>query len=170
MMGPDRPNVALRPMLPADAAALAAIYVSSIEELTGEDYDINQQSAWAARGDDPEEFGRELQGWLTLVATIEGEPAGFGSLKGTGQIEMLYVHPAAVGQGVASVLCDALERLAAARKAALVTVDASDTAQGFFAKRGYQARIRKTLQLGEEWLGTTAMEKSLVASPALKTH
>ena len=169
-MAPDRPSVALRPMLPADAAALAAIYVGSIEELTGEDYDINQQSAWAARGDDPEVFARELQGWLTLVATIEGEPAGFASLKGTGHIEMLYVHPAAVGQGVASVLCDALERLAAARKATLMTVDSSDTAQGFFAKRGYQAKIRKTLQLGDEWLGTTAMEKNLTASTAPQTH
>ena len=50
---------------------------------------------------------------------------------------MLYVHPGAAGQGVASMLCDALEKLAGGRGAKSLTVDASDNAAEFFAKRGY---------------------------------
>ena len=46
-----------------------------------------------------------------------GSPVGFASLKGAEHIDMLYVHPAAAGHGVGSMLIDALEKLAAARGA-----------------------------------------------------
>jgi putative acetyltransferase len=73
---------------------------------------------------------------------------------------MLYVHPAATGQGAAKMLCDALEKLAGARGAKELTVDASDTARGFFEKRGYTAKSRNTVSLNGEWLATTTMLKS----------
>ena len=74
---------------------------------------------------------------------------------------MLYVHPAAAGQGAAAMLCDALEKLAAARGAKELTVEASDTASGFFEKRGFSARTRNTVTLGGEWLANTTMIKPL---------
>ena len=40
-------KAALRPFLPADTPMLAAIFVASIEELTGDDYSEAQQEAWA---------------------------------------------------------------------------------------------------------------------------
>ena len=58
---------------------------------------------------------------------------------------MLYVHPAAAGQGAGTMLCDALEKLAAARGAKELTVDASDTARGFFERRGFVAQSRNTV-------------------------
>ena len=53
-------------------------------------------------------FARGLSDNLTLVATLNGGPAGFASLKGTDNLHMLYVHPAAAGHGVATLLVDAL--------------------------------------------------------------
>src|SRR5690625_6357624 len=47
------------------------------------------------------------------------------SLKGNDQIDMLYVHPSAAGQGVGATLCDALEKLAGARGTTGLRVDAS---------------------------------------------
>src|SRR4051794_2876806 len=111
-MGQALPKPALRPMLPADVPLLAAIFVSSVEELTGDDYNEEQQQAWAGAADDEEAFGRRLAGQLTLVATLQSSPVGFASLKGADHIDLVYVHPGAVGQGVASMLCDALEKLA----------------------------------------------------------
>ena len=157
----DRPVVTLRPMLPDDDVVLAGIFVASIEELTGDDYDVRQQAAWSALADDEAAFGQRLSGLLTLVALLEGAPAGFAALKEPDQIEMLYVGPNAVGQGVAATLCDALERIAKARGASTLNVQASDTAQGFFAHRGYQSKQRGTVALGDEWLGRTLMTKSL---------
>jgi putative acetyltransferase len=76
---------------------------------------------------------------------------------------MLYVHPSATGQGVASMLCDALEKLAGGRGAKRLTVDASDNAQPFFAKRGYVATQRNTVTINGEWLANTTMQKTLGA-------
>ena len=86
---------------------------------------------------------------------------GFASLADNTRLDMLYVHPAAAGQGAAAMLCDALEKLAAARGAKELTADASDFAIGFFEKRGYSAKSRNTVVLGGEWLANTTMIKSL---------
>ena len=160
-MGQALPKPALRPFLAADVPILAAIFVAAIEELTGDDYSEAQQEAWAAAADDEEQFGKQLAGQLTLIATIQNSPVGFASLKGPDHIEMLYVHPSVAGQGVASLLCDALEKLAGGRGAKNLTVDASDTAVDFFTKRGYVAKQRNTVTVNGEWLANTTMQKAL---------
>jgi putative acetyltransferase len=159
-MGQAFPKPALRPFLPADTVVLAEIFRASVEELTGDDYTEAQQASWAAIADG-EEFAARLAGKLTLVATIASAPVGFISLKGTDHVDMLYVHPGVVRQGVATALYDALERLAAARGAKLLTVDASDTARPFFEHLGFDARYRNTISLSGEWLGNTHMQKKL---------
>jgi putative acetyltransferase len=161
-----QPAPALRPFLPADAPVLAAIFRESIEDLTGEDYSAAQQAAWAAFADDEAAFGAHLGRRLTLVATVDGAPVGFAALKEPDHVDMLYVHPAAAGKGVAGVLYDALEKLARARGATRLTVDASDTARGFFDRRGFMAQHRNTVMRGDEWLGNTRMEKRFAGEGA----
>ena len=155
------PQPALRPFLPADVPVLAAIFVAAIEELTGDDYNEAQQEAWASAADDEEAFGKRLAGELTLIATLQNSPVGFASLRGKDHVDMLYVHPGAAGHGVASALCDALEKLAGARGATGLTVDASDNALMFFAKRGYVAKQRNSVTINGEWLANTTMQKAL---------
>jgi putative acetyltransferase len=152
---------ALRPFLPADTPMLAAIFAAAIEELTGDDYSEAQQEAWAAAADDEAAFGKKLAGALTLIATLQDSPVGFASLKGKDHIDMLYVHPSVAGQGVATILCDALEKLAGSRGAKNLTVDASDNAQDFFRKRGYAPRQRNSVTINGEWLANTTMQKTL---------
>jgi putative acetyltransferase len=165
-MGQALPKPALRPFLAGDTPVLAAIFVAAIEELTAEDYSEAQREAWASVADDEEQFGKRLASELTLIATLGNSPVGFASLKGADHIDMLYVHPSAAGQGVASMLCDALEKLAGARGAKSLTVDASDNAQGLFAKRGYVAKQRNTVTLNGEWLANTTMQKNLAEGTA----
>src|ERR1700737_401303 len=165
-MGQALPKPALRAFLAEDTPVLAAIFAASIEELTGDDYSEAQQQAWAAPPDDEAQFGKRLAGQLTLVATLQSSPVGFASLKGADHIDMLYVHPTAVGQGVALTLCDALEKLAAARGAKSLTVDASDNAQEFFLKRGYAPTRRNTVTISGEWLPNPPMQKTVAADSA----
>jgi putative acetyltransferase len=159
-MGQSLPKPALRPYLASDTPMLATIFVAAIQELTGDDYSEAQQEAWAAVADD-EEFGRRLAADLTLIATMQDSPVGFASLRGKDHIRMLYVHPGAAGQGVASMLVDALEKLAGSRGAKNLSVDASDTALDFFKKRGYVARQRNSVTVNGEWLANTTMQKVL---------
>jgi putative acetyltransferase len=170
-MGQALPKPALRPFLAEDTPVLAAIFVAAIEELTGEDYSQAQQEAWASAADDEEAFGKRLASELTLIATLQNSPVGFAALKGADHIDMLYVHPAATGQGVASMLIEALEKLAGGRGAKALTVDASDNASEFFLKRGYVATRRNTVTVNGEWLANTTMQKTLGdgAKPGART-
>ena len=114
--------------------------------------------------DDDEAFGERLAAQLTLVGTFDGSPVGFASLAGNEHVDMLYVHPAAAGQGVGTMLIDALEKLAGrARRDAALSADASDSARGFFEKRGFVAQQRNTVPVGDEWLANTTMDKQLAA-------
>jgi len=161
MMALAHPKLALRPMLPADAPLVAEIFRASVAELTGDDYSEAQREAWAATAEDESAFAKKLAGQLTLIATLAGSPIGFISLGGIDQIDMLYVHPAAAGQGAGAMLVDAIEKLAGARGAAKLKVDASDNVLEFFKKRGYAAQQRSTVMRGDEWLANTSMEKPL---------
>ena len=161
MMAAAKPEFALRPYLPQDAPMLAEIFRDAIEELTADDYTVEQQEAWASAADDEAAFAERLGKNLTLLATLEGSPVGFGALADNKTVDMLYVHPAVAGQGVGAMLYDALEKLAVARGVSQLTVEASDSAREFFARRGFTAEQRNTISVGNEWLTNTTMKKKL---------
>jgi putative acetyltransferase len=156
-------RLAIRPFLPEDVPLLAEIFRASIEELSGEDYSEAQQQAWASLADDEEAFAHRLSNGLTLLGTVDGSPVGFASLAGKEHIDMLYIHPAATGQGVGSMLVDALEKLAAARGAGKLTAEVSDSALTFFRRRGFVPQQRNSVPIAGEWLANTTMQKQLAA-------
>ncbi|MGA8587436.1 MAG: GNAT family N-acetyltransferase [Roseiarcus sp.] len=162
--------VALRPFVPADAKRCAQIFRASIEELAAEDYDADQREAWASRADDEQAFGARLAGALTLLAVIDGEIAGFASLKGAEEIDMLFVDPEFARQGVGRTLVDALTRLAEARGAKRLTTEASDVAKPLFDRLGFTAQKRNLVRKGDQWLANTTMTKTLGAEPAPPTR
>jgi putative acetyltransferase len=166
MMARAHPTFALRPFLPADAPLLAEIFRASISELTAEDYSERQQEAWISSVEDEEAFARRLGAQLTLIATLNGSPVGFAALQNNETIDLLYVHPAATGQGVGAMLVDALEKLARARGTKKLRADVSDSAQDFFKKRGFVPWRRNTVQRGGEWLSNTTMEKQIAKEKA----
>lgn len=157
-------KVTLQPFLLSDTLALVDLFAQSIEELTADDYDEEQRLAWASTAADAEAFARRLEKMLTLVARIDGEYAGFAALKDNAVIDLLYVHPFFIRQGVGSTLADALERLAAARGAMEISVDASETAEEFFEQRGYAPQHRNSVPRGDAWLTNTTMKKSLAGA------
>jgi len=162
--------VALRPYLPADAKRCAEIFRSSVEELAADDYDEAQREAWASRADDEQAFGAKLAGELTLLAVIDDAIAGFASLKGAEEIDMLFVDPEFARQGVGRTLVDALTRLAEARGAKRLTTEASDVAKPLFEREGFTAQKRNLVRKGDQWLANTTMTKTLGAEPKPPTR
>ena len=162
-MGAPPVTLALRPYLPADGPLLADLFRRSILELAIEDYDEEQCEAWAAVADDEQAFAARLAGQLTLLGLNKGEIAGFISLKGAHELDLLFVDPDHVRQKVASQLCDALETILTARGVEFIETQASDCALPFFKARGYIAQQRNTKTIGEQWLGSTTMRKALAA-------
>src|SRR6202020_162934 len=162
--------ISLRPYVPADARRCAEIFRSSIEELAAEDYSDEQREAWASRADDEQAFGANLAQALTLLAVIDGVIAGFASLKGADEIDMLFVEPEFARQGVGRTLVDALTRLAQARGAKRLTTEASDVAKPLFERQGFIAQKRNIVRKGDQWLANTTMSKMLGAGSAPATR
>jgi putative acetyltransferase len=164
-----KPPHPLRPFLPTDTVRLQDLFAQAVEELTQEDYDEDQRLAWISRAADAVEFAKRLSTNLTLVVERDGELLGFASLKDNTEIDMLYVHPFAIGEGVATTLLDALERLAMARGAKTLTADVSDTAHDFFQSRGYLPTRRNNIPVDDIWLASTTMTKTLAGKAEPKT-
>jgi putative acetyltransferase len=158
-------TVALRPFLPSDARRCVEIFRSSIEELAIEDYSSEQCEAWAARADDVAAFGKRLAESLTLIATVEGESAGFASLVGADVLDMLFVDPAHARRGVGTALIDALVRIARARGVERLSSEVSDTAKPLFERQEFVAQRRNLVAKGDQWLGNTTMTRT-IAKPA----
>ena len=153
--------IGLRPYLASDLARCLSIFAASIAELASEDYSEDQCEAWIAAAEDTKAFAKRLTDSITLIATLEGEPVGFASLKGADLIDMIYVDPEFARKGVGTALLDALSRLAAARGAKSLLADVSDTAKPLFDRLGFQSQKRNLVLKGEEWLGNTSMSKTL---------
>ena len=164
MMALAKPKLAMRPFLPADAPLLSEIFRASVEELTEDDYNPAQQEAWASLADDLEAFAARLGKHLTLIAAMQGSPVGFISLDGPTEIGLFYVHPAVAGQGVGTMLYGAVEKLSASRGASHLSVEASDNAREFFARKGFTPEQRNSVSVGNEWLSNTTMKKKLAAN------
>lgn len=154
----------MRPFMPADTVRVQDLFAQSIEELTQEEYDEDQRLAWMSGAADGRAFARRLMQNVTLLVEREGELLGFASLKENTVVDFLYVHPYAVGEGVATTLMDALEKLARARGAKELTADVSDTAYDVFLARGFEPVQRNNIPIGDVWVPNTTMRKSLEAS------
>ena len=125
----------LRPYAPSDCQALAELFHHTVHTVNAGDYTPEQLDAWSPGAVDLEGWNRSFLEHHTLVAEEGGRIVGFGDMDGTGYLDRLYVHKDCQGRGIASAICEALERAA---DTAGLTTHASITARPFFEKRGWQ--------------------------------
>ena len=69
-----------------------------------------------------------------------------------------------------AALVDALTRLAEARGAKRLTVEASEVARPLFERQGFTAQKRNLVRVGDQWLANTTMTKTLDAAPPPTKH
>ena len=129
----------LRKYQPSDYAQLAELFYQTVHSVNAKDYKKEQLDAWASGEVDLPAWDASFRTRRMIVATENGEVVGFGDMDETGYLDRLYVHKDYQGQGVASAICDELERFAAGKT---ITTHASITAKPFFQHRGYRV-VRK---------------------------
>ena len=132
-ISPGESPVTLRPYAPEDCQALCTLLINTVHTVNAADYTAEQLYAWTS-GVSAASLHRALSAHYSLVAVEQGEIVGFGDIDETGYLDHLYVHHAHQHRGIATALCDALERHV---PGAALTTHASITARPFFEKRGY---------------------------------
>jgi len=133
------PNtIQIRPFVAADAPTLGRLMAAAIQQGTQAYYDADQRNAWVANAPAGAAWLDRLTQVTTLIAQDSQGPAGFMTLDTTGYIDLAYVRPDRLGQGVARQLYVAIEALARRQSIRRLTSHASEMARQFFTKQGWQ--------------------------------
>ncbi len=134
----------------SDAEPIADLFREAVHSLSSEYYSRRQRQAWAPIPPDYNHWRQRLRQSRPLVATIDGQVAGFIELEASGHIDCLYVRPSYQRRGVARRLAERVISLAAERGLALLWVEASIVARPLFAALGFQQyRSNRVLRSGE---------------------
>lgn len=129
----------IRGYVPADCKDLAKLFYETVHTINAKDYTKEQLNVWASGNVDLEEWNKSFSEHHTVVAVKNHRILGFGDMDKTGYLDRLFVHKDYQRKGIASAICDELEKAAAADR---FTTHASITAKPFFENRGYNV-IRK---------------------------
>ena len=117
-----------------DCKALAELFYDTVHNVNAKDYTKEQLDVWATGKVDIDQWNQSLLEHYSLIALCNGTMIGFGDIDKTGYLDRLYVHKDYQRKGVASAICNKLEKMV---KGKIIT-HASVTARPFFEKRGYR--------------------------------
>ena len=116
-----------------DCDTVSRLFFETVHSINAKDYSDGQLFAWASSVEDLK--SRRCNALLeqrTVVAVIDGKIVGFASIDRSGELDLLFVDKDYQGQGIATALCDEIEK-----DFSVVTTYSSITAKSFFEKRGY---------------------------------
>ncbi|MBB3311990.1 putative acetyltransferase [Rhizobium sp. BK196] len=151
-------SILIRPYRPADSDATIEIFLRAIREVSSKDYSPEQIDAWAQVEDAAKWAERRISrpGW---IAEIDGKSVGFSDLTPDGCLDMMFVHPAFQGLGVAGRLLTRVEEEAEALGIDRIYTHASLTAQPFFERKGFRILTRQTVERRGQRFDNFVMEK-----------
>ena len=145
----------------ADTAELAELFFQSVRFGTRNHYSRRQREAWAPSVPEIARWQARLSSLNTFVAEVDKEIAGFITLGEDGHIDLAYVRPELIGQGVAHKLYVALELAASRIGLKRLFTEASETAKPFFERQGWRLVESQTIQCSGVSLTNHRMEKLL---------
>lgn len=140
----------------SDCRELAELFYQTVHCVNAKDYTKEQLDVWATGSVDVREWDRSFSGNFTVVAIEDGRIVGFGDIDRTGYLDRLYVHKDYQNQGVATAICNELEKNVHVDK---IMVHASITAKPFFLSRGYHMKKEQQVVRGGISLTNYVMEK-----------
>ena len=128
-----------------DCKSMAELFYETVHSVNAADYTPEQLNVWATGKVDLEAWDKSFREHFTIVAEeTKEEKQDFGK------------HKDHQRQGIASAICDELERAVPAEK---ITTHASITAKPFFLKRGYRVVLEQQVERGGLLLINYVMEK-----------
>lgn len=125
----------LREYESTDCSEMLVLFYETVRAIDRKSYTKEQLAAWAPDQTDAAAWDRTWLDHYTLVAVENDHIIGFGDIDESGYLDHLYVHPRSQNRGVATMLCDVLERRYFPKT---IVTHASIPAKPFFLRRGYR--------------------------------
>lgn len=142
---PEHPTVRIRRFKFEDTGVTAQIFFEAVRQGTAEFYNAEQRAAWAVDVPELASWRERLLSQISFVAENEQEICGLMTLDASGYVDLAFVSPDHIGQGVGGKLYDEIERTAMDLGIDHLTTEASLMAQGFFAHYGWQIVAEQTI-------------------------
>lgn len=139
-----------------DVGEIISLFYETVHSVNLKDYTKEQADAWATGKECPREWNESLLRHSCYVAVIENQIVGFGDMDNDGYLDRLFVHKDFQRLGIATEICDILERETSSSK---FTVNASITAVPFFEARGYKIIKEQIVERQGIWLRNYLMMK-----------
>lgn len=143
-----------------DCKELCALFYDTVHTINAKDYTKDQLDVWATGQVDFEKWDKSLQEHYSIVAIDNKIIVGFGDIDKTGYLDRLYVHKDYQKKGIATAICNNLEKNISA-KINKIRTHASITAKSFFEKRGYKVIKEQQVERQGIFLTNYVMEKNL---------
>ena len=149
----------LRKYLASDCEEMARLFYDTVHSVNAKDYSSEQLNAWATGTINIDSWNQTFLEHYTIVAVADEKIVGFGDIDSTGYLDRLFVHKDKQGKGIASALCNELEKHAMEHEVSAITTHASITAKPFFEKRGYSSIKEQQAERSGIKLTNYVMEK-----------
>lgn len=151
----------VRSYRPEDAVPLGQVLHRAIRDGASARYAREQLEAWSPKAPDGPEWAARLAAAETVVA-VEGETRlGFMNVDPNGYLDLAFVLPDKMGQGISDMLYAVLESRARARGTACLSTQASLLAEPFFTRHGWQLVRWQEVEINGVVLKNAWMEKRL---------
>lgn len=135
----------LRPARPGDGPATRALFYAAVHRGAAHAYSPEERAAWAPSPEPPEGWEARLLAGTTLIAEAGGHMAGFMTLGADGYLDLAYVAPDRIGQGVGRALHEGILAEARTQGLRLLDTEASLVARPVFAHLGWREIARQSV-------------------------
>ena len=148
----------IRQYTPKDCVDLVKLFYHTVHTINAKDYSQEQLNVWATDKIDLEVWNKSLSEHYTVVAVENNIIVGFGDIDKSGYLDRLFVHRDYQRRGIATAICNELER---AVKVDKIITYASITAKPFFEQRGFNVVKEQQVERNGIALTNYVMEKQL---------
>ena len=119
-----------------DLPRILEVFTQSIIRTASADYSKEQVQAWLLGAENIEGWTRRIASQYFIVAISGTDIIGFGSIE-KDYLDLMFVHPDFIRQGIATKICRTLIDYAVARNEIRIHTHASITARSFFESIGF---------------------------------
>lgn len=114
------------------------LFYQTVHAVCIADYPQSILSQWAPIESDQEALRLSLENSFSYVAEKDGIIVGFGNIDSQGSIDYLFVHKDCQGVGIGTLIIKTIEAKAIQIGLAVITTEASLTAQPFFERHNFE--------------------------------
>ncbi len=151
----------VRSYRPEDAGPASHLFHRAVREGARLKYSEEQVRAWSPEDSVSPGWSDRLSTAETVVAEDTEGLMGFMSMTPDGYLDLAFVAPEHMGQGISDTIYAVLEGRARAQGVPVLSTQASLLAEPFFARHGWRVTRRQEVEMRGVVLKNAWMEKRL---------